>query len=181
MTASLRQLLLTESFDIKALAKKAYIDIVNEEPHSDALQVLQDALIEDGRTEEAEELADANTRAEYLRALIGMGVKPSIFRRDVLRIMTPGEAFDKAQKMGLEPAVVAWIEEAFQSVADHQDNYDSDSYEEGGSGVGEQGRIAFGQSWEYQYEELAQAMGLDPYSEEANPQLQRVWNTFFQE
>lgn len=106
------------------------------------------------------------------------------FSRTVNRIMTPEEAEERAREMGLDEALVAWLKKDFAEIHSRRDERERNSRDfDEESGIGENGRAAFGRSWESQAEQLAEAMGLEPdaglYGE--NPEFERVWNAFYEE
>ena len=108
------------------------------------------------------------------------------FSREVNRIMTPEEAAARATKMGLDPRLVAWISDDFRKMREYadefaRDNYKWDEEELDNRGVGENGKAALGQTWEHTFEELGKAMGLDPYSDKSQDEVERVFSAFYEE
>jgi len=115
----------------------------------------------------------------------------SKYQRTVPRIMTPEEARTKCVEMGLDQRVTDHVVGEFQMMHDRAQSehrtYCScrNPVTECEQTTGEDGRLAWGQSWEGALEELAQAMGRDLDAEDldldADEELQRVWDAFFQE
>ena len=107
----------------------------------------------------------------------------------IRRMMTANEARERALDMGLSEDLADWLEGQFAEANDYHDEFVRDNasdwdYEElQNRGVGENGRAAYGQSWENQAEELAEAMGLDRDAGlfDQDPEFERVWNAFFEE
>lgn len=110
------------------------------------------------------------------------------FTRTVSRLMTPEEAEERAKEMQLDPELVAWLKKEFVEIHDYRDERERDEGRDFDEelGVGENGRAAMGQSWDTQYSMLAEAMGFDDaWPDEdfckEHPEVERVWNAFFQE
>lgn len=102
------------------------------------------------------------------------------FERIVQRCMTVEEARARATAMNLSQDVIDYICDEFETVDDD---------DMGEECAGDNGRIAYGQSWETPYEELAEAMGIDlgdvnPASESGvatYARLDEVFDAFFEE
>ena len=122
-------------------------------------------------------------RVGTLRRVIkeaAMGTKS--FSRTVNRIMTPYEARERAVDMGLDDQLANWLEDQFEQIQ----RWHGERGRAEDQGVGENGRAAMGQSWEEQYIELAAAMGYyDAYPDDdfvaTHPDVEKVWNAFFEE
>lgn len=113
------------------------------------------------------------------------------FDRIVSRIMTGDEARERATAMGLAPALVEWLGKEFEKFNQYLEEWLSDNpkasrEEKEERGVGSNGRAALGQSWEDGMERLAEAMGVeDPQNAlcepEKYPEVEKVWDAFFEE
>lgn len=90
--------------------------------------------------------------------------------KTVKRLMTNQEATDKARKMGLDDSTTRFIASEFAIANDI----------EATTLIGEDGRIAYGQTWHAVYESLERAMGVRP-SRVLDERVERVWDAFFEE
>lgn len=117
------------------------------------------------------------------------------FQRTISRIMTGDEARARCEEQGLHeayPDAVTFIVEAFREMNErarheHDERCDcGNAQNECDRTTGEDGRIAWGQSWKGAYEDLAMAFGFtedearvcvdDPG---AFPFVESVWKEFF--
>ena len=100
------------------------------------------------------------------------------------RIMTPEEAFEKSQKLNLAQNVQDYIVKQFQSVNDRSDRDYShrEDYVDAERITGENGRIAWGMSWEGVFEELGEIMGYQEDEIWDEPEaLRATYDEFFEE
>ena len=94
------------------------------------------------------------------------------------RVMTPAEAREKCVELKVSDVVTEMVVKEFDNLQFEDDDRVEDK-------TGTEGRIAFGQSWEYARDDLAVAMDLsdnpDDRSEDQETQLMKVYDAFFEE
>lgn len=102
--------------------------------------------------------------------------------------MDADEARAKCAEMGLDEKVTTFVVGCFQKMNDrsnerHDENCSCGmAQNECERTTGEDGRIAWGQSWESVMDDLADAMGLgNDVDMDEHPDLNRVYDAFFQE
>lgn len=102
----------------------------------------------------------------------------SKFQKTVSRIMSVEEAAGRAVAMNVSQATLEFIKKEFTMATDYRSEWCCECGSEGlEAGVGDEGRLALGQSWSNVYEDLGKAMKSDG----TDDRIDEIFDAFFEE